>query len=211
MPYQNRVTPFSQIVTYPERGAWMGNRGCLHNDHQQLTRRRWTTLAWIICRLDFKGRRRPIMALGKYTELFFLDEATALAAGHRPCGECRREDYKRFKALWLQANGSLLGEAPPTIANIDRIIHQERVDRDSKQCTHTSVIDLLPNGAFITLDDPHTAYLVWDDMLCAWSPAGYRPLINRPKDRIVTVLTPASYIATLFAGYVPQVDCVRTK
>ncbi|MCC7445780.1 MAG: hypothetical protein IT324_00115 [Anaerolineae bacterium] len=211
MPYQNRVTPFSEIVAYPERGKWMGNRGCLHDDHQQLTKRRWTTLAWIICETEFKGRRRPIMASGKYTELFFLDEATALAAGHRPCGECRRDDYQRFKAFWLQANGSRLGDATPTIANIDKIIHQERVDRDGKQRTHTGSIDLLPNGTFITLDDPHTAYLVWDDTLREWSPAGYKPPIHRPKDRIVAVLTPESYVATLSAGYVPQVDFLRTN
>jgi len=96
---QNRVTPFGDIVATPARGAWMGNRGVLHGSDRTLSRRRWTTRAWITCRLEFKDRHRRVMTPGRYTELFFLDEATALAAGHRPCGECRRHDFDRFRAV----------------------------------------------------------------------------------------------------------------
>ena len=103
MPRQNRVTPFGEIVAVPERGTLMGNRGVIHADDGS-HRREWQVRRWIACRLEFKGRRRPVRQPRRWTELFFLDEATALAAGHRPCAECRRERYDEFRAAWIEIN-----------------------------------------------------------------------------------------------------------
>jgi hypothetical protein len=206
MPRPNRVTPFGEIVACPERGTFMGNRGILHDNQGNLTVKRWTHSHWVTCVLEFKGRRHPIMAPGHYTELFFLDEATALAAGHRPCGECRRSDYNRFKALWLEANPSLIDEPSPRIGVVDRILHRERVNSYSRrQVTFQAALADLPNGTFVTLDDSRTACLVWDDDLRVWSPQGYLHRIRRPPGAKVTVLTPRSIVNTLAAGYVPQV------
>src|SRR5262245_6485047 len=123
MPRQNRVTPWGEIVAMPERGTLMGNRGLLHDAEGQIMRP-WRERRWIICLLDFKGRRRSVMSPGLYTELFFLDEATALAAGHRPCAECRRERFNAFRDAWLKGNG---GAAPVTAPDIDRRLHEERL------------------------------------------------------------------------------------
>ncbi len=104
-PLQNRVTPFGEIIATPERGMWMGNRGgCFHDAEQRLTASRWVNTHWITCRLEFKGWHREVMQPRRYTELFFLDEATAFAAGHRPCFECRRHDAKAFQSAWVAAN-----------------------------------------------------------------------------------------------------------
>jgi hypothetical protein len=108
VPLQNRVTPFGELIAVPERGTWMGNRGgCFHTEGRQLSRRRYASKRWIVCALEFRGRHRTVMTPGRYTELFFLDEATAFAAGHRPCRECRHHDHKRFKAAWLYGNRAL--------------------------------------------------------------------------------------------------------
>ena len=200
------MTPFGEIVAYPERGAFMGNRGVLLDPHGYLTCRRWSTPAWIICVLEFKGRRIPVAAPGHNTQLFFLDEATALAAGHRPCGECRRADFDRFKSLWLDANPRLIPEPHPGIRQIDRILHAERVhSRTGAKVTYREDIGALANGVFITLEDERAAYLVWGDALWRWSPRGYSEPINRPRNTAVTVLTPRSIARTLAAGYVPVV------
>ncbi len=197
-PLQNRVTPFGEIVAVPERGAWTGNRGILHDDQQRLTTRRWTTQAWIICRLAFKDRHREVMSPGTWTELFFLDEATALAAGHRPCGECRRADYARFKACWIAANGAA------TIHAIDRTLHHERVEpRTHRKITYAAELASLPDGVLIALGE--VAYLLWDSRLWAWSPGGYGDPLPVDGDPVVTVLTPRSTVAAIRAGYVPQV------
>jgi len=199
MPLQNRVTPFGEIVISPARGTFMGNRGILHTDNQQLTNRRWTTYAWIICVLNFKGRRRQPMSPRTYTELFFLDEATALAAGHRPCGECRRADYKQFEAYWIAGNNVA------TIGEIDRVLHNERVDaRTRTKVTFQANIDSLADGTFITLDG--APYLIWDQGLWHWTPDGYQPCQTKPRNRIVTVLTPRSTVNALTAGYIPKVE-----
>ncbi len=197
-PLQNRVTPFGEIVAVPERGAWTGNRGILHDDQRRLTRRRWTTQAWIICQLEFKGRHREIMAPGTWTELFFLDEATALAAGHRPCGECRRTDYARFKAGWIAGNHAA------TIHEIDRTLHHERVGaRTHAKITYPAHLDTLPDGVMVALGE--SAYLWWGGRLRAWSPGGYADSLAAASDQVVTVLTPRSTVAAIRAGYVPQV------
>lgn len=200
MPYQNRVTPFGEIVVYPERGTFTGNRGILHNDQKQLTNRRWTSNLWITCLLEFKGRKRQMMSPGTYTELFFLDEATALSAGHRPCGECRRADFNRFKACWQTGNPDI---PVRTVKDIDRQLHQERLGPKRQKRTFQAPLDGLPNGTFINRDGQ--AYLIWDDHLSLWSPAGYQEHLPRTGAEIVTVLTPLSIVNALAAGYVPHV------
>lgn len=200
MPYQNRVTPFGDIVAYPERGLFMGNRGILHNDHRQLTNRRWVSNLWIICVLEFKERQRQVMTPGTYTELFFLDEATALSAGHRPCAECRRAAYNHFKACWQMGNPDI----PVRIAkDIDRQLHQERLNSKRQKRTFQAPLNGLPNGTFIDRDGQ--AYLVWNDRLLLWSPSGYHDHLPRTSEESVTVLTPLSIVNALAAGYVPHI------
>lgn len=205
MPLQNRVTPFGEIVAVGERGTLMGNRGRIHDDQRKLKARHWERKAWIACLLEFKGRRRQVMAPASYTELFFLDEATAFAAGHRPCAECRREDARRFKDLWLEANGALLDGKPGTIADIDTILHSERVDRDGVQRRWQARLSELPDGAMVLADDSETACLLWQGGLSRWSTAGYIGREAIASGLSVTVLTPPSVIRVLAAGYRPRV------
>lgn len=197
-PRQNRVTPFGEIVAIPERGAWTGNRGCLHDDQGRLGRARWRSPAWIACRLDWKGWRRPIMAPGRWTELFFLDEATAFAAGHRPCAYCRREDFNRFAAA---AAGAFEGAVPRAPA-LDARLHAERLDGRGKRL-HAGRLGDLPDGAMVALDG--AAWLVWQGGLRPWSAAGYGPPLGLDPDRVVQALTPPLAMAAMHAGYFPQV------
>ncbi len=190
MPLQNRVTPFGEIVAVPERGSFMGNRGRIHNDQRTLKTRHWERKAWITCLLQFKGWHREVMAPSTYTELFFLDEATAFAAGHRPCAECRRSDAKRFKNLWLEANGALLQGKSGTLSNMDVILHSERVSRDSTQCRWEARVSELPDGAMVLVDDASAAFLIQQGYLYLWSPAGYVERRSIPSGQTVTVLTP---------------------
>jgi len=203
MPRQNRVTPWGEIIAVTDRGMFMGNRGTLHDGNGQLTSQRWTRKAWVTCQLSFKGRQRQVMAPGKYTELFFLDEATALAAGHRPCATCRRDDYSRFTALWAETNARRSGLANTSIKDIDNTLHQERFISSGWQDNWHPSLKKLPDGTFVVLDDPNTAWLVLGDKLLEWSPGGYLSRIKQPETR-VTVLTPRSIVAVLAAGYVPE-------
>lgn len=205
MPLQNRVTPFGEIVAVPERGSFMGNRGRIHNELRKLKSRHWDRKAWITCLLQFKGRHRQLMAPSTYTELFFLDEATALAAGHRPCGECRRADAKRFKKLWLQVNGASLQGKTGTMANMDAVLHSERITRGGTQRRWEVRLSELPDGAMVLIDDPGAALLLQQGSLYLWSSAGYVERIPVPSGRTVTVLTPASVTRVLAAGYRPIV------
>ena len=157
MPKQNRVTPFSTLIAALARGTLTGNRGCLHDDHEQI-RRQFRGQRWIICLLDFKGRKRSIMTPGRYTELFFLDEATALAAGHRPCAECQRARFNLFREIWAKANPKTGNAARPAATAMDAILHQERTVMIESHRFCSSVGDL-PDGTFVTDDDQH-AYLV---------------------------------------------------
>lgn len=194
MPRQNRVLPTGQIVAHPARGLFMGNRGCLHGPDGTLGKARWRGVAWITCLTEFKGRKRALMAPGRYTELFFLDEAVALAAGHRPCAECRRAAWKAWVAAWEQAG--LPGRGAKSI---DLALHIARVAPDGRQATHIAQAADLPDGTFIALPDPH---LVLADQALPFAPNGYGapvPLPNGP----VAVLTPAPTVATLRAGYRP--------
>ena len=174
----------------------MGNRGVLHDDHRRLIRTSQVK-RWIACRLEFRGRHRTVMAPHSYTELFFLDEATAFAAGHRPCAECRNSDYKRFRALWE----SLFGVVR-TVDEIDGVLHRERLNGHVKRVTRADLATL-PDGTFVSIDG--IPWLVWRDELFAWSGAGYRRRQHRPSQRDVEVLTPPSIVEIYNAGYVPSV------
>lgn len=205
MPRQNRVTPFGEIIATEARGMWMGNRGVLHNAEGRITSRRWTTKAWIICLLEFKDRRRALMQPGYYTELFFLDEATALAAGHRPCAECRRADFNRFKDAWLRANRPDL-DRRALVGVIDDQLQAERVAPVSGRKLEPAPLDGLPDGSFVSLDvTAEDAYLVLGGSLYRWSPAGYRERRSRPSGVDVLLMTPPSTVNAIRAGYTPQV------
>jgi hypothetical protein len=203
MPLQNRVTPWGALVAVPERGLFMGNRGCLH-DQQRHVIRAWARLPWVTCRLDFKGRRRELMAPGNYTELFFLDEATALAAGHRPCATCRREAYGTFKELWTAANPQLAGRTDGSINAIDRQLHAERVDANGRKRTWSAVLGGLPDGVVVALAQDAEPLLVRRGYLHPWLPGGYGSPVNADPQTRVLVLTPLSLTRMLAHGYVPQ-------
>jgi hypothetical protein len=199
---QNRVDPFGNIIMTKARGAWMGNRGILHNDEQEVLRP-YKLNAWITCKLDFKGRRREVMAPKRYTELFFLDEATSFAAGHRPCFECRRNDYNRFKTLWLKGNPQYNFDEKTTIKEIDDILHQERMDDNNTKVTYEENIDAIPNGTFVLIDNK--PYLVFGKNIYLWTPFGYEKGMALPNVEKLTVLTPRSIVNTFRAGYLPQI------
>jgi hypothetical protein len=204
MPKQNRVTPFGSILAMPERGTFMGNRGVLH-DNEGRIKRTWQVKRWIVCVLEFKGRKRKVMAPGRYTELFFLDEATALAAGHRPCAECRRERFNAFRTAWLAANAGS-GSQLPTATEIDNRLHLERIGPDSSKRLFTTGLDALPDGVFIKVERwGENAFLVWGDWLLAWSPGGYHERRPRPTGEAVLTLTPESTVGAIRAGYAPVV------
>jgi hypothetical protein len=190
MPRQNRVTPRGDLIAVPARGLVYANRGCLHDDAGRI-RRHHSGRRWIACRLRFRGwHRSPLMAPGRFTELFFLDEATAFAAGHRPCALCRREDYKRFLEL-CDARGA---------DEIDQQLHFERW-QDGLQRLHESTFGELPDGAFV-LDDSGEARLVLGSRLLRWTPGGYTEPVARPSGGApATVITPPSLVEVLSAGW----------
>ena len=194
MPLRNRVTPFGEIVAVPEHGTLMGNRGILHNDQRAVVRD-WHVRRWIACRLEFRGRHRAIMQPRRYTELFFLDEAAALADGHRPCAECRNADYRAFQAAWRFAHPGSSGSADA----IDVVLHAERRIRPFSKRTHVADVESLPDGTYVALDD--RGWLVLGHEMLAWSPATYVERRRRPRARQLTVLTPPSIVAALRAGY----------
>ena len=194
-PLQNRVLPTGEIITDPARGMLMGNRGILHDAERRLGTSRWKHPHWITCMTEFRGRSRRPMSQGAYTELFFLDEAVAFAAGHRPCAECRHDDYRRFKTAWVKGTG-----LPADAGSIDRALHAARVTRDRRQVRYSGRIAALPGGAFVLHgDQPH----LWlSGQLHPFTTAGYGTPIP-PVDTVVTVLTPAPMVAVLNAGYAP--------
>ena len=199
MPKQNRVTPFGEIIATPARGTLLGNRGCLHNDRQQIIRP-YQLKRWIICQLQFKDRQRTVMTPGQYTELFFLDEATALAAGHRPCAECSRPRFEEFRAIWAQANPDLVHGSKPLATEIDEVLHRERLNAVKQKLTYQERLAALPDGSFVAFD-AEQPYLLFQDFLLAWRPEGYGQRLAQEPDRIVQVLTPRSIVRTLAAGF----------
>lgn len=189
MPLQNRVDPFGRLLAIPERGTFMGNRGVLHDAEQRIVRE-WRGRRWIICVLQFKGRHRAVMQPGRWTELFFLDEPTALAAGHRPCFECRRPDALRYREGWRDAG---LAAALPSVAAMDDALHAARLGE-----RHRAPLETLPPGTMVGEDG--AALLVGERALHRWSPAGYDVALPR-RPGVVEVLTPEPTVAVLAAGY----------
>jgi hypothetical protein len=184
---QNRVTPLGDLIAVAERGLVFGNRGCLHDAHRQIHRAD-NGRRWIACRLEFKGRRRPaMMQPGRYTELFFLDEATALAAGHRPCAECRRADYRRLLELQPWATGA---------DDLDSRLHFERLLADGAgRRLHGARLEDLPDGAFILCDG--RPWLVRSRWLREWTPAGYAGRRRRPAGGATELITPPTLLPLL--------------
>lgn len=200
---QNRVDPRGNIIVTPHRGAWMGNRGVVHSKGMEIVRA-FRLTAWIICKLEYKGQRLPLMDPNRNTQLFFLDEATALSAGHRPCAFCRREDFNSFKDFWLKGNPNYGFDKKTKIGYVDAVLHQERIDGKHCKVTYQDQTDTLPNGAFILYDgNPH---LVCKNKIYEWSAAGYGKAKSLPAEKTVTVLTPRSIIETYKAGYEPQIS-----
>lgn len=199
---QNRVDPRGTLIVTPARGHWMGNRGRIHDEKKEIVRS-FRLKAWITCLLAFKGRRRAVMAPNRYTELFFLDEATAFAAGHRPCFECRRNDYERFKLFWLKGNTDKGFDERTSIKEIDKVLHEERITKDGVKQTYKEQFKNLPDGAFILVREQ--PFLVTDGSVFEWSPYGYKESDFIPGQERVTVLTPRSIVKAFKAGYRPQV------
>ncbi|MBS0535906.1 MAG: hypothetical protein JSR72_17785 [Proteobacteria bacterium] len=192
MRLQNRVTPFADLIADPARGTLFGNRGGkFHRDDRTLGRRQWASRQWICCVLDFKGRQRDVWGR-YYTELFFLDEVTAFAAGHRPCFECRRKDAEAFARVFPGAH-----RAPA----MDDILHAERLDGRAKRL-HRRALDELPDGTMIARDGE--AFAVRGARLLPWTPSGYGAAQPRPRGIDADVLTPPSIAAVLAQGYAPQ-------
>jgi hypothetical protein len=205
MPRQNRVTPFGDIIVTPERGTFLGNRGLLH-DAEGHVRRAWQVRRWIVCVLEFRGRKRTVMTPNRYTELFFLDEATALTAGHRPCAECRQARFLDFCHAWKLGGPGNGSPKRPTADEIDRRLHAERVTSNRSKRTFTAALDELPDGVLVTVEaSGGQAYLVWGDGLLPWSPGGYGGARPRPRGVSAAVLTPPSTVAAIRAGYAPEV------
>ena len=196
MALQNRVTPFGALFATPARGTMFGNRGGrFHRDDRTLGARRWASRQWICCVLQFKNRHHPVWR-DRYTALFFLDEVTALAAGHRPCFECRRRDAKAFAETWAQAKRGEIPHAP----EMDVVLQKERLNGRDKR-THEMPVDELPDGAFIAIDGH--ASVVRGAHLLHWSENGYVGKVTQPSGT-ATVLTPPSIVAVLKSGYLPQ-------
>jgi hypothetical protein len=202
---QNRVDPFGRIIYSSARGAWMGNRGIIHNEHRQIVRH-FKHKAWIICRLEFKGRKRIVMTPGRWTELFFLDEATALASGHRPCFECRREDATRFKQCWIKGNPSYRFTMSTPIVEIDEVIHGERLNSLQQKPTIQLSSSRVPDGTFVEIDKE--PFLFNKGNLHQWTAFGYTKSFVIAETVMLTLLTPCSIVNALAAGYEPQIRSV---
>ncbi len=203
---QNRVNPFGEIIQTPARGLWMGNRGHIHNLNRKIVRP-FKLKAWLTCKLEFKGRKREIMAPNLYTELFFMDEATAFAAGHRPCFECRRDDYNKFKTSWLKGNPEYKFTDKTSIQYIDEILHNERMNKNGSKKTYEENNSNLPNGTFITTDNQ--PYLVFNKHLYLWTSQGYTKKKSFSAVGKSLVLTPKSVVNTFRAGCIPQMKLAQ--
>ena len=199
MPLQNRVTPMGDIIACQAHGTFMGNRGGpLHDEAKRLTAKRWVNKHWIACVLAFRGRKREVMAPRRYTELFFLDEATAFAAGHRPCFECRRQDFNRYAELWGRLRGR---DRRGYVAEMDGLLHDERLTPARTKRLHRASLAGLPDGSFVMQDGlPH---LVLGDALLEWSPGGYLRARPRPSGGDLDLITPPSAVEVIAAGYAP--------
>jgi hypothetical protein len=207
MALQNRVTPFGEIVATSARGTIMGNRGgCFHKADRTLGASRWKSRAWLICRLRFKGRRRTVMTPNLYTELFFLDEASAISAGHRPCFECRRQAALTFINHWSAASAS--GDRPRA-GDLDKVLHGDRISSGRQKRTIQLPFGDLPDGAMVARDGQ--ALLKAGDGLLLWSELGYCNVLRPGGNDVLEVLTPATSLSILAAGYRPAVHFSAAK
>jgi len=203
MPLRNRVTPLSELIVDPGRGLVYGNRGCLHDATGRI-RRRYNGRRWIACRLEFRGwHREPLLQPGRFTELFFLDEATAFAAGHRPCALCRHDDYARFASIWRQLHPGQLGADA-----IDAQLHAERVAAGTRAQLHREAsLDELPDGSFVLWQG--APRLVLGAELLGWTASGYAGRMSRPARQTVLAITPPSLLAVLRTGWEPEVPLLH--
>ena len=188
------MDPFGKLFRTPARGTMMGNRGgALHNSEREIVRS-YKSRRWITCVLEFRGRHRVVMAERRYTELFFLDEAVAFAAGHRPCAECRRERFNAFKEAWRRWK------------KMDRVPFADEMDLElhaARKTTYEATLGSLPDGCFVQMDG--SPYLVWNDALLLWTPEGYTERVRKPSDLTVQVLTPAPFVQCFRHGYRPDI------
>jgi hypothetical protein len=199
---QNRVSATGDIVDSPLRGAWMGNRGVVHREHSIV--RPWGTRRWITCALEFRGWRAPMWVEGRWTALFFHDEAVALGAGHRPCALCRRPAYRAFIDAWGRARGERLAADA-----MDLVLHADRVD-GRRQRVHGRPWPDLPDGVFVAHDGAPA--VVVGDRVVAWDPAsGYGAASARPRSGTATVLTPAVTVAVIAGGYAPEINAAASS
>lgn len=199
MPLTNRVDPFGRIFATSARGMFMGSRGCIHDENKQLRGQAWSRKFWIICQLEFGDRKRELMAPGQYTELFFLDEATALSAGHRPCAECQRGRYREFMTAYAAAHPE--AGPKPRAPVLDAALHAERISAGGGRPTWRERLEDLPDGAMVEVDG--NAWLIWKGNRLRWSPQGYDAGAPIDEDRVGQVLTPLSTIGVLRQGYLP--------
>ncbi|MBE0625505.1 MAG: hypothetical protein IH606_11890 [Burkholderiales bacterium] len=201
MPLQNRVDPWGKLQAVPMRGSLMGNRGILHNESRQIVRP-WAGKSWVSCALQFNGVHRTVFDKRTYSELFFLDEATAFAAGHRPCNYCRKSRYMEFKAAWLRANRpDVVGNIP--ITEVDKVLHAERAIPGGGKMRFSSALKDVPSGAIFEYEN--AAFLVWKGTVHRWSFDGYTPSSLQLGPQEVNVLTPVSIVRIYEAGFTPGV------
>jgi hypothetical protein len=198
MPLQIRVDPFGNLFRTTARGTIMGNRGGVLHANREIVSP-YKSRRWITCVLEFKDRQRVVMSERRYTELFFLDEATAFAAGHRPCAECRRERFNAFKESWKRARCL---DSLPFANEMDLVLHPARITKREK-VTYVAAMESLPDGCFVQIDG--NALLVWGPELLRWTPEGYTERVARRKDSVVTVLTPEPIVACFRQGYMPGI------
>jgi hypothetical protein len=204
MPLQNRVDPVGALQSVSARGGLLGNRGVLHDQDRNIVRP-WAGKGWVTCVLDYPGEQQTVFKPGAYSQLFFLDEATAFAAGHRPCGSCRHQRYREFREQWLNANPDAVDNEKVTATDIDKVLHAERAVRGGGKVTFETSLDTLPFGVFIEWKG--AAHLVTDRALLPWSFHGYGQAAPLPElGMTVTVLTPASIVRLFRQGFRPQVD-----
>jgi len=203
MPLQNRVDPWGRLQAVSAHGAMLGNRGVLHDEQKNIVRT-WRSKAWITCQLRFEGITRAVFSPDSYSELFFLDEATAFSAGHRPCADCRRERFREFKSAWIGANREKLTSDDPTIAEIDNLLQAERTAQGVEKITFAAKGGELPPGTFIEIDGE--AMLIWRGKMRPWTFEGYGKGRELPLSlATVRILTPATVVRVFATGFAPQV------
>ncbi|QIL74416.1 hypothetical protein G7048_28215 (plasmid) [Diaphorobacter sp. HDW4B] len=200
---RNRVDPWGQLHAVSDRGTLMGNRGVLHNAENHIIRP-WAHKSWVTCLLSYKDIKRPKpFSAGNYSELFFLDEATAFSAGHRPCNYCQRERSQLFKAAWLQANAPSSRPSDFSLSEIDAQLHKERAVRGGAKVAYQESVAMLPLGAMFA--HAGTTYLVGTNGHSPWSFGGYGPAIEMDPATQVSVLTPKSIVSAFARGFQPHV------